>query len=82
MGTLRPALMGIGLALLGTSAHAQAEKEVQLDIESQVLVDALNEWAQASGFRLMGRPRRHAICFRRACKGSSHRVGPLSPLSV
>lgn len=54
MRTFWPVLMGISVVLCSDSAGAQAEKEIQLDIQPQVLVDALNEWAQAAGFRLIG----------------------------
>lgn len=54
MRTLWCVLVGIGVTLFGLGAGAQAEKEIQLDIKSQVLADALNEWAQATGFRLIG----------------------------
>lgn len=54
MKTLWAVLIGVSVAFGGAGAGAQVEKEIRLDIQSQALPDALNEWAQAAGFRLIG----------------------------
>ncbi len=53
MRTLWPALIGSAVTLLSASVNAQVKNEIQLDIPSQVLVDALNQWAQATGYQLV-----------------------------
>jgi iron complex outermembrane recepter protein len=55
MNTLRPILVGVALALSVSSANAQLDSKrlVKLEIHSQVLRDALNDWAQQTGFQLI-----------------------------
>lgn len=44
--------LAAGIALCGTSAQAQSQKEIRLAIKGVLLADALNDWAQAAGLRL------------------------------
>lgn len=51
-----PLMIGVGLAL-GTavcaSAHADSNQQVKVEIRSELLRDALNDWAQQTGFNLI-----------------------------
>jgi iron complex outermembrane recepter protein len=55
METIRPILMGVAFALSAAGASAQVDSNqlVTLEIKSQVLRDALNDWAQKTGFQLI-----------------------------
>lgn len=55
MNTIRPIMVGVALALCAANVGAQidAETRVRYEIKSQVLRDALNEWAQQTGFQLI-----------------------------
>lgn len=55
MRTIRPLVIGASLALAITTANAQvsSQQPVALAIKSQILRDALNDWAQQTGFQLI-----------------------------
>ncbi|HEU4879338.1 MAG TPA: TonB-dependent receptor, partial [Gemmatimonadaceae bacterium] len=55
MKRMLPVMMGVHLALAAAAATAEepAQKQIKLAIQSQTLRDALNEWAQQTGFQLI-----------------------------
>jgi iron complex outermembrane recepter protein len=55
MKRMLPVMMGVSLALAAAAATAEepAQKQIKLAIQSQTLRDALNEWAQQTGFQLI-----------------------------
>lgn len=55
MKAIAGALMGSGLALFHVVAGAEGvpQRQLVIDIKPQPLVDALNEWAQQTGFQLI-----------------------------
>lgn len=56
MGSIRRAMMGAGLLLvtvLACAGEPAAATPVKLDIKSQPMADALNQWAQATGFQVI-----------------------------
>jgi hypothetical protein len=55
MKRMLPVMMGVSLALAAAAASAEepAQKQIKLAIQSQTLRDALNEWAQQTGFQLI-----------------------------
>lgn len=55
MKTILSLLVGIGLALahLASQADEAAQKPLKLSIDSKNLRDALNDWAQQTGYQLM-----------------------------
>jgi iron complex outermembrane recepter protein len=55
MKTLRPIFIGVALALSAAGANAQIDSTrlITLEIKSQVLRDALNDWAKQTGFQLI-----------------------------
>ncbi|WP_161830228.1 TonB-dependent receptor domain-containing protein [Steroidobacter agaridevorans] len=55
MRTIRPMVIGASLALAVVTADAQvsSQQPVALAIKSQILRDALNDWARQTGFQLI-----------------------------
>lgn len=55
MHAIRPIVVAVGLALAAAGATAQtaSASQVKVEIKSQILRDALNDWAQQTGFQLI-----------------------------
>jgi iron complex outermembrane recepter protein len=55
MKKLWPVVIGVQVALCSLNVQAQSDSEIRLNFQSMALGDALNKWAQAAGFRLIGK---------------------------
>lgn len=53
MKVIHPILLGLLTALGSFAANAELNQPIKLEIGSQVLRDALNDWAQQTGFQLI-----------------------------